>query len=46
MSHGRLVFLQGAGPIMQGSEMLGAVGVSGGSPHQNKDMAKAAIATL
>ena len=46
MSGGRLVFRQGAVPIMQGGEMLGAVGVSGGSPQQDEDVAKAASAAL
>ena len=46
MSQGRLVFRQGAVPIMQGGEMLGAIGVSGGSPQQDEDVAKAASSAL
>ena len=46
MNQGRWVFRQGAVPIMQGGEVAGAVGVSGGTPQQDEDIAKAASAAL
>jgi uncharacterized protein GlcG (DUF336 family) len=46
MNLGRLVFGQGALPIMRGNEVLGAVGVSGGTSQQDEDIAKAALAAL
>lgn len=46
MNLGRLVFGQGALPIVQGNEVLGAVGVSGATSQQDEDIAKAALAAL
>ena len=46
MQQGRLVFGQGAVPITRGEEVIGAVGVSGGSSQQDEDMANAGIAAL
>ena len=46
MNLGRLVFGQGALPIVQGDEVLGAVGVSGATAQQDEDTAKAALAAL
>ncbi|MBI4296950.1 MAG: heme-binding protein [Chloroflexi bacterium] len=46
MNLGRLVFGQGALPIVRGSEVLGAVGVSGATSQQDEDIAKAALAAL
>ncbi len=46
MNLGRLVFGQGALPILQHSEVLGAVGVSGATSQQDEDIAKAALAAL
>ncbi|MBM2825214.1 MAG: hypothetical protein HW402_878 [Dehalococcoidales bacterium] len=44
MNLGRLVFVQGAVPIVRGNEVLGAVGVSGATSQQDEDIAKAALA--
>ena len=46
MNLGRLVFGQGALPIVQGNEVLGAVGVSGATAQQDEDTAKAALTAL
>jgi uncharacterized protein GlcG (DUF336 family) len=46
MNLGRLVFGQGALPIMRDNEILGAVGISGGTAQQDEDIAKAALAAL
>lgn len=44
MSQGRLVFRQGAVPLMRGDEIEGAIGVSGGTSQEDEDIAKAASA--
>ncbi|HXG36879.1 MAG TPA: heme-binding protein [Dehalococcoidia bacterium] len=41
---GRLVLLGGGVPVVQGNELLGAVGVGGATPEQDADCAKAGIA--
>jgi glc operon protein GlcG len=46
MNMGRLVFAQGALPIVRGDEIQGAVGVSGATGQQDEDIAKAALAAL
>ena len=46
MNLDRLVFGQGALPIVQDSEVMGAVGVSGATSQQDEDIAKAALAIL
>ena len=46
MQQGRLVFGQGALPITHGTEVVGAVGVSGGTAQQDEDVAKAGLAAL
>ncbi len=46
MNLGRLVFVQGALPIVRGNEVQGAIGVSGGTSQQDEDIAKAALAAL
>ncbi|MSQ33431.1 MAG: heme-binding protein [Dehalococcoidia bacterium] len=46
MQQGRLMFGQGAVPITKGSEIVGAVGVSGGTAQQDEDVAKAGLAAL
>jgi uncharacterized protein GlcG (DUF336 family) len=46
MHQGRLVFGQGAVPITRGEDVIGAVGVSGGSSQQDEDLANAGIAAL
>ena len=46
MHSGRLVFSQGAVPITQGVAIEGAVGVSGGTPQQDEDIANAGLAAV
>ena len=46
MNSGRLLFVQGALPIVQDNEVLGAVGVAGATSQQDEDIAKAALAAL
>jgi glc operon protein GlcG len=46
MNSGRLFFVQGALPIVQDNEVLGAIGVAGASSQQDEDIAKAALAVL
>ena len=46
MQQGRLVFGQGAVPVTRGDEIIGAVGVSGGTSQQDEDVASAGVAGL
>ncbi len=46
MNLGRLVFGQGALPILKGNEVQGAIGVSGATSQQDEDIARAALASL
>ncbi len=46
MQGGHIVFGQGALPILKGDEVIGAVGVSGGTPQQDEDVARAGVNTL
>ncbi len=46
MYQGRLVFGQGAVPISQNNQVVGAVGVSGGTGQQDEEVAKAGVAAL
>jgi uncharacterized protein GlcG (DUF336 family) len=46
MNTGRLLFVQGGLPIVQGGETIGAIGVAGASSQQDEDIAKAALETL
>ena len=46
MNLGRLVFGQGAVPIMRDNEVQGAIGVSGATSQQDEDIAKAALTSL
>lgn len=46
MQGGRLFFVQGAMPIKQGEELVGGIGVSGGSAQQDEDIAKAGVEAL
>jgi uncharacterized protein GlcG (DUF336 family) len=46
MNGGRLFFVQGAVPITKDKELVGAVGVSGGSAQQDEDIAKAGLDAL
>lgn len=41
----KLVALDGAVPVLDGSEVRGAIGVSGATAQQDEDVAKAALAT-
>jgi uncharacterized protein GlcG (DUF336 family) len=46
MQQRRLVFGQGAVPVTRGEEIIGAVGVSGGSSQQDEDVASGGIGAL
>ena len=46
MYEGRLFFAQGALPIIKDGQMIGAVGVGGGTGQQDEDVARAGIAAL
>ncbi|MDA0988171.1 MAG: heme-binding protein [Chloroflexi bacterium] len=46
MNGGRLFFVQGAVPVTQNEELVGAIGVSGGSAQQDEDIAKAGLEAL
>jgi uncharacterized protein GlcG (DUF336 family) len=46
LNGGRVVYGQGAVPIMRGSELIGAVGASGAKPEQDEEVAKAGAAAL
>jgi uncharacterized protein GlcG (DUF336 family) len=46
MMQGRFLAAQGAVPVMEGSEVVGAVGVSGGTAQQDEDCANAGLAAL
>jgi uncharacterized protein GlcG (DUF336 family) len=47
MVHEEMMFAQGAVPIMEGGEVIGACGVSGGvTPQDDDDIAIAAVAAL
>lgn len=46
LSHGRFLAGMGGLPMMQGSEVLGAVGVSGAKPEEDQEIAKAGIDSL
>jgi glc operon protein GlcG len=46
MHGGRLAFAQGALPIVRDGEIIGSVGVGGGTSQQDEDAARAGIATL
>ena len=46
MQQGRLVFGQGAIPVTKGEEIIGAVGVSGGSSQQDEEVASAGVSAL
>jgi glc operon protein GlcG len=43
---GRVVYGQGAVPLMRGTELLGSIGVSGARPEQDEEVAKAGAAAL
>ena len=43
---GRFILGQGALPIMKGGEIVGAIGVSGGTSQEDEDCAKAALDTV
>lgn len=45
-NQGRWVFRRGEVPLTQDGEVIGAIGVSGGIPKQDEDIAKAAGALL
>lgn len=42
----KLIFLQGAVPLMKNGEVYGAIGTSGGAAQQDEDCAKAGAAAL
>lgn len=46
MSQGKLVFGQGAVPVTKGGQVLGAIGVSGGTSEQDEEAAAAGRAAL
>ncbi len=46
MHQGHLLFVQGAVPIIRENEVIGAVGVSGGTAQEDEDAAKAGLAAL
>lgn len=46
MHQGRFVFGQGGLPIAKGNEIVGGVGVSGGTSQQDEDIGKAGLAAL
>ena len=46
MQNGRLVYGQGALPIIRDGQLQGAVGVGGGQSQQDEDAAKAGLAAL
>ena len=46
MHQGHLLFVQGAVPIIRGNEIIGAMGVSGGTAQEDEDAAKAGLAAL
>jgi glc operon protein GlcG len=46
MHGGRLFFVQGAVPITKNGELVGAIGVSGGSAQQDEDIGKAGLEAL
>jgi len=43
---GKMLFLQGAVPITQNGQLVGALGCSGASAQQDEDAANAAVATI
>ncbi|MFP5070828.1 GlcG/HbpS family heme-binding protein [Pseudonocardia nantongensis] len=45
-NHGRVMIFAGGVPLRAGDEIVGAVGVSGGSGDQDRDIAEAAAAAL
>lgn len=45
-NHGQLVFVQGAMPIFADGVLVGAVGVSGGRPEMDEEVATAAAAAI
>jgi len=46
LSDGKIIAAGGGIPIKQGDEIVGAVGISGGTPEQDIECATAGIATL
>ncbi len=46
MQDGRIIPAKGALPVLQGDEILGAIGVSGGIPEQDEEVAQAGLDAL
>ena len=46
MANGKFLASMGAVPVLSDKQVIGAVGVSGGKPEQDEEVAKAGTASL